>query len=174
MTTVIVDRVEGKVYSDSRATSTTISGIFKKVENVEYSEVDKIFRVNNHVLTGSGSLRLLHEVVERFRSCKKLPSSFYINSGEYHQKTIILVNKFTGGRYFSVQYNLSAKSLPFGKVRVSVVKSAKDDSNQYTIIGSGGLLATGAMEQGATPEEAIQIASKHDQYTDDNVVEVSL
>ena len=46
------------------------------------------------------------------------------------------------------------------------------EDEEYSVKGSGWMLATGALEQGATPEEAIKIASKHDRYTDDDVKEV--
>lgn len=55
MTTVIVNRKEGKVYSDSRGTNTNISGVFNKKEEYTFSKVTKIFSVHKHIITGCGS-----------------------------------------------------------------------------------------------------------------------
>ena len=169
MTTVIVNRKTGKVYSDSRITHTNISGIFSNKEEYTYSKTYKIFSVHKHVITGSGSLRVLHEVVDRFHKSKYLPDIFYFRDKYGCDDTCVLVTKRTLDKVYTARYDLSIKNLPFGWKRVKVDKDFFGENFTYSIRGSGMQLAIGALEQGATPEEAIKIASKHDMYTDDNI-----
>lgn len=169
MTTVIVDRKRGKVYSDSRATHTNISGIFKNKEEHTYSKTTKIFSIHRHVITGCGSLRVLHEVVDRFHKSKHLPDTFYFRDKQDCDNTCVLVTKRSSGDVYTVMYNLSVSNLLEGWKRVKVDKDFIGEDFNCSVRGSGMELAIGALEQGATPEEAIKIASKHDMYTDDNI-----
>lgn len=169
MTTVIVDRKDGKVYSDSRGTNTSISGVFNKKEEYTFSKVTKIFSVHKHIITGCGSLELLEKVVELFRTDKKLGSTFYFRSEYDIDYTEVLVNKRTLGHNYTVNYRLKPKNLPLNWVKVSVEREFLTEEVNVSIRGSGMQLAMGAMEQGATPEEAIKIAAKHDMYTGDTI-----
>lgn len=174
MTTIIVDRKEGKVYSDSRCTNTTVSGVFKKKEQYTHSKVKKIYRVKGHIITGCGSLGMLLHVVKRFHKDSRLPNSFFVKSKYDHDSTIIMVSKQCLGKNYTARYELSVKNLPFRWKRVKVEKYLLGEDVSHSIYGSGQLLAMGALEQGASPEEAIKIASKHDMYTDDDVKVVCL
>ena len=169
MTTVIVDRKKGKVYSDSRLTSTNMSGIFKTKEEYTYSRTNKIFSVHKHIITGCGSLRVLYEVVERFHTKKMLPNTIYFRCDNDCDDTCVLVTKRTLDRIYTASYDLSVKNLPFGWKCVKVDKDFIGEDFNCSVRGSGMELAIGALEQGAMPEEAIKIASKHDMYTDDDI-----
>lgn len=174
MTTIIVDRKEGKVYSDSRATTTTISGTFKKKEETSYGKATKIYLIHGHIITGCGSLGMLLHIVKKFHDSKKLPTRFFMRSGEDHDDTTVLVTKQCLGHNYTMRYQLSCTNLPFGIKMVDVEKGSIDEDYRYTVKGSGQWLAIDALEQGSSPEEAIKIASKHDMYTDDDVKVVSL
>ena len=169
MTTVIVNRKTGKVYSDSRLTHTNISGVFRTKEEYSYTNGDKIFSVHKHIITGSGSLRVLHEVVDRFHMKKLLPKVFYFRDKYDSENTCILVTKKTLGENYTASYELYVEHLPFGWKRVKVTKEFLGEDVSLSVRGSGMCLAIGALEQGATPEEAIKIASRHDMYTDDTI-----
>ena len=172
MTTVIVDRKEGAVYSDSRGTDTEVSGTFKKKEEHKYCKVSKISRIHGHVITGCGSLDVLNKIVERFHEEKRLPDTFYFKNNCELDETCVLVTKRTLGKCYTVRYNLAVKNLPLDWKRVKVSKAFIEEDNRYSVKGSGMLLAIGALEMGALPSEAIKIASKHDMYTDDDVKKV--
>ena len=174
MTTVIVDRKEGKVYSDSRCTQTNISGMFNKKEEYTFGKANKIYRVHGHVITGCGSLGLLIKVVNKFHTIKALPKSFFMRSEFDHDNTTVLVNKRTLGKVYTARYELFVKNYPFGWKRVSVAKDFLGEEYSHSVRGSGMDLALGAMEQGATPKEAITIAAKYDIYTDSDVKVVDI
>lgn len=169
MTTVIVDRKRGAVYSDSRGTNTEVSGTFRKREEYTYCKVNKISRVHGHVIAGCGSLNVLNKVVERFHKEKRLPDTFYFKDKYDLGETYVLVTKETLGKCYTVEYNLTVTNLLLGWKRVKVSKTFIGEDKKYSVKGSGMLLAIGALEQGATTEEAIKIASKHDMYTDNDV-----
>ena len=169
MTTVIVNRETGKVYSDSRVTHTNISGIFRSKEEYTYSRTTKIFSIHGHIITGCGSLEVLHKMVERFHTKKMLPNTLYFRCDNDCDDTCVLVTKRSLDKVYTASYDLSIKNLPFGWKRVNVVKDFIGEDFNCSVRGSGVELAIGALEQGATPEEAIKIASKHDMYTDDNI-----
>lgn len=174
MTTVIVDRKEGKIYSDSRGTTTSISGVLKKREGREYSKVTKIYRIHDHIITGCGSLAILHHVIGKFHNLKWLPSKFFMRNQNLCDNTTVLVTKSCLGRVYTVRYELTIRNLVFGWKIVKVDKEMIDDEYRYTVKGSGSAFAIGALEQGSNPEEAIKIASKHDIYTDYDIKVVSL
>ena len=169
MTTVIVNRKTGKVYSDSRLTHINISGVFRTKEEYSYTKTDKIFSVHNHIITGGGSLRILQEVVDRFHMKKSLPGVFYFRDKYDCDNTCALVTKKTLGECHTASYDLVVQHLPFGWKRVKVTKEFLGEDISLSVRGSGMGLAIGALEQGATPEEAIKIASRHDMYTDDTI-----
>ena len=111
MTTVIVDRKLGVVYSDSRGTNTEVSGTFKKKEEYTYYKVNKISRIHGHVITGCGSLNVLNKVVERFHEEKRLPNTFYFKNKYDLGDTCVMVTKRTLGKCYTVEYNLTVTNL---------------------------------------------------------------
>ncbi|CAL9979918.1 peptidase HslV family [Vibrio phage F99] len=173
MTTVIVDRLRGEVLSDSRGTETKISSEVSwlpypkrktKTENIIHDDTKKVFRLGKTVITGSGSLQLLLEVVDRFKSYQYFtPDHFWMKTPLDMDNTTVLVNKKYNGKVRTVQLDLTPKRIYGIWVRVKVTKHYPDTA--YTIIGSGRQYATGAVEVGSFPEEAINVAKKYDTYS---------
>ncbi len=170
MTTVIVDRIKGEVLSDSRGTqtvtSTEISWFKRKVktENIIHDDTKKVFRLGKTVITGSGSLRLLEEMVDRFKLYQyHTPKSFWINCDMDLNNTTVLVNKKFQGKVKTVELSLKPKRLFGNWTKITVAKTFID--SDYTIIGSGQKYATGALEVGSDPYTALGVAKKYDIYS---------
>ncbi len=170
MTTVIIDRIKGEVLSDSRGTqtvtSTEISWFKRKVktENIIHDDTKKVFRLGKTVITGSGSLRLLEEMVDRFKLYQyHTPKSFWINCDMDLNNTTVLVNKKFQGKVKTVEFELKPKRFFGNWIRVTVDKTFPDDD--YIIIGSGRQYATGALEVGSNPEHALEVSKKYDIYS---------
>lgn len=116
------------------------------------------------MITGSGSLQLLLEMVDRFKAYQYFtPEHFWMKTPLDMGSTTVLVNKKFNGKVKTLQLDLVPVRV-FGKwVRVKVTKRYPDTA--YTIIGSGRQYATGAVEVGSFPEEAINVAKKYDTYS---------
>ncbi len=170
MTTVIVDRIKGEVLSDSRGTqtvtSTEISWFKRKVktENIIHDDTQKIFRLGKTVITGSGSLVLLEEIVDRFKLYQyHTPKSFWINCDMGLSNTTVLVNKKFQGKVKTVKLSLKPKRFFGNWIKVTVDKTFPDTA--YTVTGSGHQYATGALEVGSDPYTALEAAKKYDIYS---------
>lgn len=173
MTTVIIDRKRGVVLSDSRGTEektqTEISWLpypKRKVKDsyVVYDNIQKVFRVGKTVITGTGALTLLEEIVQRFKLYQYYtPKTLWVKSEFDLSDTLIFINKVFDGKMKTLRLELSAKRFLGEWQRVSVIKSYP--ATDYTFAGSGHQYATGAMEAGATPERALEVAKTCDQYS---------
>lgn len=170
MTTVIVDRIKSEVLSDSRGTqtvtSTEISWFKRKVktENIIHDDTQKVFRLGKTVIAGSGSLRLLEEMVDRFKLYQyHTPKSFWLNCDMELDYTTVLVNKKFQGKVKTVNLSLKPKRVFGNWIKITVDKTFPD--TDYTIIGSGHQYASGALEVGSNPEHALEVSKKYDIYS---------
>ena len=176
MTTVIVNKKTGAVFSDSRGThedyisNWKILPYPKKTTKVErhFEKVQKIYQVGSTVVTGSGSLNLLEYFVGKVKAgTSHFKGCYYIRSKFEPSTTNVLLVKRGLGDVHILQLKVSVVGLPFGWYKLKVVKNIVTKS--YAILGSGGDYAIGALEMGASEVEAIKIAAKFDHYTDNGI-----
>jgi hypothetical protein len=176
MTTLIIDREEGVVVSDSRGTlENEISNFkflpyphIKRETQKAYLTVQKVFEVNNHVIVGCGSLSILKFFVHKVKMYNfNFDSVYYYKFDHDLDGTNVYISKRTAGKVHTLTLIVEPIKLGFGWYKLKVTKSVH--INRYTIAGSGRHLAIGAVEAGADLAECIKIAAKHDKYTDDNI-----
>ena len=74
-----------------------------------------------------------------------------------------MVNKKVQGKVKTIQLSLKPKRFFGNWIKVSVDKTFPTTS--YTIIGSGHQYATGALEVGSDPDNALEVAKKYDIYS---------
>lgn len=111
MTTIIIDRVNKRVISDSRGTETKVSGFIRtKVEEVVHDNIQKIFTVNKHVLTGCGTLGLILTFKTRIQKNKLYTPKCILATGAYEPDTTnVYINKIKGSvkdRFLKYGFNV--------------------------------------------------------------------
>lgn len=149
MTTVIIDKVDKKIYSDTRASWENIErkwlGLSKK-RTLEYEDNHhKVWRRRHALFACAGSVEEIEKFVYRFggeREFEPKDSTIYVvyvNNGK--------VNRYGTGHSF--------------------------ESNRYIVLGSGCHTAWGRLYAGFSPVEAIKAAHLEDPYTSNKVRVVS-
>ncbi|AGH31993.1 peptidase HslV family [Vibrio phage PWH3a-P1] len=181
MTTLIIDRENGIVVSDSRGTieKETLSlkllpyPCVKRKKDKTHLTVQKIFEVNNHVIVGCGSLDVLELFVHKVKMHNfHFDNTYYYKFDHDVDSTNVYINKRTAGKVYTLTLKIEPVKLGFGWYKLKIEKEFPD--KQYTVAGSGRHLATGAVEAGGSIIECIKIAAKHDNYTDDDIQMVTL
>lgn len=176
MTTMVIDLEEGIIMADSRGTETLEVSNWKilpyprKVTNVEnkFSKVQKIFSVDGHVVSGSGSLFIL----EYFRDLLSkgdysFKSRYIVKSDFDFSDTNVYITKKSCGKNHCIEFKVKSEWLPFNYRLLKITKSVI--RKRMVVSGSGAAFASGAIEAGATMDEAINIAAKLDKFTDDRL-----
>lgn len=176
MTTMIIDLEEGVVMADSRGTETSEVSNWKilpyprKVTNVEnkFFKVQKIFSVNGHVVSGSGSLFILEYFRDLLEKGEYSFKSWYIVKSEFDfSDTNVYITKKSCGKNHCMEFRVKSEWLPFNYRLLKITKYVI--RNRMVVSGSGAAFASGAIEAGAIIEEAIKIAAKLDKFTDDRL-----
>lgn len=186
MTTIVIDIVKGIVYSDSRGTQKenvfTISwrGIKKKEVTSYQDNIKKTFKYKNgHVVTGTGSLELLHKVCsfveDRLSIVDK--KSFFMKSKFELQETHVYVCKSTLGNNYVVRYELTPYNLLANLIYVKIKRRIyKEEGGRWICDGSGKRWAEGSLFVCGDPNRALKAlaASKNfDEYSGGVTQEVS-
>lgn len=170
MTTVIVDLIEKKVYSDSRMTCRDITytgllglcGISTKPPSEDYfGEVTKIHRLYNlSLVAGAGNTDDINLVRACLQNNKYLIGRSFSGSSRvlhiYQDSGEVVVKVYKGNKVFG-GYKCEAADFILPKLK------------GYLAVGSGADYALGALASGATPEQAICAAAKLDDGTDNKI-----
>lgn len=179
MTTVIIDREKGTISTDSRGTITNkikVKGsLFKQKEEKEYLDnTTKIFKVDNTIICGCGSLCLLKHIVTLFtEDCIILPKYSIMHSKYDLSETNVYITKRTLSKCYTIRLELKAtKILGLNYQIVKLRKYLIEVS--HTFAGSGWEFAAGAYNVKKDPIEAITIASKFDDYTGGYIQQVNI
>jgi hypothetical protein len=149
MTTVIIDKVDKKVYSDTRASWERVESKWlglRKKRTLHYEDnYHKVWRCRNTLFACAGGVNEIEGFIHKFgrgQLCKLKGSKIYaidINNGS-------LSEYGTGGSF---------------------------ESNRYVVLGSGCHTAWARLYAGFTPVEAIKPAHLEDPYTSNKVRVVS-
>lgn len=182
MTTIILDIQNCKVYSDSRGTETDTKLIregfrFKNKEVYNfYDDTQKIFRTNNHIVTGSGSLALLEAIVDMVvGGCYHIPDCLYTRNKYDLGKTTVVICRKHGESLTGVKVQLTPKRILGTRfIKVDITKSKIKSSERFMTLGSGREFAIGALRAESTPEKAMDIAKEFDKYSGGETIVVSL
>lgn len=181
MTTLIIDREEGLVLSDSRGTQENEIASWKllpfpRLERTitkDYLIVQKIYEFNNHVIVGCGSLSVLELFAQKVKLYNFHFDNVYFHKFEHEvSDTTVYINKRTLGDVHTLELKIKPTKIGFGWYKLNVVKVVQ--KKRYTFNGSGKELALGAYEAGKDLFESIKITAKYDNYTDSNIQEVRL
>ena len=165
MTTLIIDFNTKAVYSDSRTTQTQDGN-----ETVRFDEdALKLFKVKDKVLAGVGCA----EVLSKVRDNLIIYNNFNFLPKTKRKAAIYLVSK-KGDAIEVEEYTTKKKSWLTGYYSWSRVYKQLSTKDSWITDGSGGDYAAGALKQGATPEEAIIVASTLDEYTNNVVQKIEL
>ncbi|ADX89343.1 hypothetical protein TUST1-2_00815 [Vibrio phage ICP1_2001_A] len=142
----------------------------RKITNVEnkFSKVQKIFSVYGYVVSGSGSLFIL----EYFRGLLgkgeyNFKNRYIVKSDFDFSDTNVYITKKSCGKNHCMEFKVKSEWLPFNYRLLKITKSVI--RKRMVVSGSGAAFASGAIEAGATMDEAINIASKLDKFTDDRL-----
>ena len=166
MTTLIIDFNTEAVYTDSRSTSSKDETVAK-----EFKEgCNKIYHLpDGKVLVGCGCYDTIKKAADNLLSNKGL--DFLPKTKEY--ATIYIVSK-KGDNIEVEEYETKKKSWLTGYYAWGRVCKQLSTKDSWITDGSGREFAAGALKQGATPEEAIKIASMLDEYTNNVVQKIEL
>lgn len=181
MTTLVVDFEEQKIYTDTQLTKSnplrTERNIFKELFNIGksahdcwgrgYDKVTKAWVIDENTLyTGTGDYDLICEMRQHFENERGLPD---INTSGYLGTTLLTLTK-VGDKVVLNSYEVvgDGKTL-FGNFKYKWEHLTYRNVQRYHTYGSGMDFARGALNFGATPEEAIIAASKTDLGTNDKV-----
>lgn len=165
MTTLIIDFNTKAVYSDSRSTSSKEGTPATKFEE----DHKKIFPIcEGKVITGCGCADTLKLAANGLlNGCL----DFLPKTKEY--ATIYVVSK-KGDILEVEQYETKKKHWLTGYYSWKRIYDRVTLKDGWITAGSGGDYAAGALKQGATPEEAINVASMLDEYTNNVVQKIEL
>ena len=147
-------------------------------ETILHEGTQKIFEVDGHVITGAGSLEVLRDIVETFKTTKCLPDKItrtYEYTPSCTEVVVCKVNKMTG-LLTTVQYDLTPTNFRkvrnnlFGKVKCDIkvekhINSGVDLGTAYNLQGSGSALACGSLHTGQDPIKAMEAAKKFDEFS---------
>ena len=181
MTTLIIDREEGLIVSDSRGTQENEIASWKllpfprleRTISKDYLTVQKIYEFNNHVIVGCGSLTLLEMFAYQVKLYDFHFDNVYFRKFEHDvSNTTVYINKRALGDVHTLELKIKPTKIGFGWYKLKVLKAVM--KKRYTFNGSGRELALGACEAGKDLFESIRIAAKYDNYTDSNIQEVRL
>ena len=165
MTTLIIDFNTKAVYSDSRSTSSKEGTSATKFEE----DHKKVFHIcEGKVITGCGCADTIELAAQGLLNGHL---DFLPKTKEY--ATIYVVSK-KGDTLEVEQYETKKKhwlTEYYSWERIYDRLTLKDG---WITAGSGGDYAAGALKQGATPEEAINVASMLDEYTNNIVQKIEL
>lgn len=166
MTTLIIDFNTKAVYTDSRSTSSKEGTVAKEFNE----DCDKIYHLGNgKVLVGCGCCETINKAANNLLSGKGL--DFLPKTKEY--ATIYVVSK-KGDILEIEKYRTNKRSWLTGYCSWERIYERLTLKDGWITAGSGGDYAAGALKQGATPEEAINVASMLDEYTNNVVQKVEL
>lgn len=169
MTTVVVDLIEKKVYSDSRATcnysrSHGVLGFLglptKQTEDF-FEFGTKIYRLQDgSLVTGAGC----SSDISLVRHC--LEHKEYLVNRKFEGNTRVLHIYQDSGEVVVKVYK---GEKVFGGYKCKTADFVLPKLKRFLSIGSGANYALGALASGATPEQAISAAAKLDDSTDNKI-----
>lgn len=176
MTTVIINRETGGVFTDSRGTEENEISNWRllpyprkvvKTERV-FSTVQKVFPIGNMIVTGCGSLNILEYFVDVVDSgVARFKNAYYIKSQFEPSNTSVFIVKRSLNKVNVLKLEVTVKRLPFNYYKLCVKKKIMD--NKFVVAGSGRQYALGALSMNASELEAIECTTKYDFYTDSRV-----
>ena len=165
MTTLIIDFNTKAVYADSRTTKSQDGN-----ETIRFDDSAlKIFNIEGKILAGVGCA----EVLSKVRDNLLLSNNFNFIPKTKREATIYLVSK-KGDAIEVEEYTTKKKSWLTGYYSWSRVYRQLTTKDSWITAGSGEDYAAGALKQGATPEEAIVVASMLDEFTNNIVQKIKL
>lgn len=165
MTTLIIDFNTKAVYSDSRSTSSKEGNPATKFEE----DHQKVFHIGEgKVVTGCGCADTLKLAANGLLNGRL---DFLPKTKEY--ATIYVVSK-KGDILEVEEYRTNKRSWLTGYYSWERIYDRVTLKDSWITAGSGGDYAAGALKQGATPEEAINVASILDEYTNNVVQKIEL
>ena len=165
MTTLIIDFNTKAVYSDSRSTSSKEGTSATKFEE----DNKKIFPIcEGKVITGCGCADTL-----------KLAAQGLLNGHlDFLPKTKEYANIYVVSKKGDIleieKYRTNKRSWLTGYYSWERIYERLTLKDGWITAGSGGDYAAGALKQGATPEEAINVTSMLDEYTNNVVQKIEL
>ena len=129
----------------------------------------KLFNIEGKVLAGVGCA----EVLSKVRDNLSLSNNFNFIPKTKRKATIYIVSK-KGDILEVEEYATKKRSWLTGYFSWSRVYKQLSTKDSWITDGSGREFAAGALKQGATPEEAINVASMLDEYTNNVVQKIEL
>ena len=167
MTTLIIDFNTKSVYTDSRSTSSKDGTVAKEFEE----DCNKIYHLlDGKVLVGYGCYNTINKAAHNLLSNKGLD---FLPKTKESSTTIYIVSK-KGDNIEIEEYKTNKKHWLTGYYSWRRTYDRLTLKDSWITDGSGGDYAAGALKQGATPEEAINVASMLDEYTNNVVQKVEL
>ncbi|APD17979.1 hypothetical protein [Vibrio phage JSF2] len=94
-------------------------------------------------------------------------SRYIVKSDFDFSDTNVYITKKSCGKNHCMEFKVKSEWLPFNYRLLKITKSVI--RKRMVVSGSGAAFASGAIEAGATMDEAINIASKLDKFTDDRL-----
>lgn len=145
MTTVIIDKQDKRVYSDTRASWTKVEskllGLYKVRSLEKDDKFHKVWRKQHSVFACAGSVMEIEDFIAKFGTSKQFTPK---------NSCIYAINVTTN------------KILKHGI-------GCSFESNRYIVFGSGGSTAWGRLHANYNPVDAIKAAHLQDAYTSNNV-----
>ena len=144
MTTMIIDTENGIIMADSRGTETSEVSNWKilpyprKVTNVEnkFSKVKKVFAIDSHIVSGSGSLILIEHIRDIISKGVYNFKEHYILKSEFDfSNTNVYITKKTCGENHCLWLKLKTKRLPFN---YQLLKLSKEIAVGTVIVSGSG------------------------------------
>lgn len=169
MTTIVIDCQRKQVAADSQRTSYQQSSkgeVFDQTLHYTH-DVQKIHIIRGVVLVGTGDSDVIRKEVKHFEEFGRLPCS---PQGE---RTIAVAQR--KGEVLHVDIHKAKRKRDWrGRVSWQSETSTVVSDTQFITLGSGADYAFAGMMSGMVAKDAVVLASKCDQYTNNNVVVVDL
>ena len=185
MTTIVIDSKNHKVYADTRGTlvedvtSLNISFKFpffkikKENEKVYLDCTEKLTRLGNTLISGSGSLEVLSKFATRIKEGKFFTPNNFIMKLHYNPSvTEVICSKYCNGKTQSISHTLQSKHL-IGKYYLMINEKKKITKDYYTS-GSGGQYMAGYLMASEDVFDAYEAVKKCDTGTGGKTVCINL
>ena len=165
MTTLIIDFNTKAVYADSRSTSSKDGSVVTEFKE----DARKVYHLGGgKVLVGCGCASAMQKAANNI-----LGGYFDFLPKTKEDVTIYVVSK-KGNAIEVEEYTTKKKNWWTGYYSWDRVYRQLTTKDSWITAGSGEDYAAGALKQGATPEEAIVVASMLDEFTNNIVQKIKL
>lgn len=169
MTTIVIDCKAGVVAADGQITSHSCNYKGEVISHTTgYKDArTKVYKTEYGVFAGAGDADAIDKEREHYNKYGYLSGK---PTGEF---TIALVRR--KGTHLHVDIHLSDKYRNWmGKVSYKMTTRTVVCDTSYITLGSGGNYAYAGMKMGLSAQKAIELASQCDQYTNNNIVCVTV